>query len=88
MGAGFVVDKDGLIATNLHVIGEARPIVVTLADGRRLDATEVHATDRLMDLAVIRVPAHDLKPLELGDSAALKQGDEVVIIPAIAGGRS
>jgi regulator of sirC expression with transglutaminase-like and TPR domain len=80
LGAGFVIAKDGLIATNLHVIGEARPISVTLADGRRLDATEVYATDRPMDLAIIRVKANDLKPLELGDSDAIKQGQEVVAV--------
>jgi serine protease Do len=80
LGAGFVVDKNGLIATNLHVIGEARPIFVALVDGRRLEATEVYATDRAMDLAVIRVNANDLKPLELGDSASLKQGQEVVAV--------
>jgi S1-C subfamily serine protease/regulator of sirC expression with transglutaminase-like and TPR domain len=80
LGAGFVIDKNGLIATNLHVIGEARPIFVTLADGRRVEATEIHATDRTMDLAVIRVKASDLKALELGDSDALKQGQEVVAV--------
>jgi serine protease Do len=80
LGTGFVIDKSGLIATNLHVIGEARPIVVTLADGRRLEVTEVHATDRTMDLAVIRVKADNLKPLELGDSDALKQGQDVVAV--------
>ena len=45
LGAGFVVG-DGLIATNLHVIGEARPIKVQLADGTRHDVTGVHAFDR------------------------------------------
>jgi serine protease Do len=80
LGAGFIIDKDGLIATNLHVIGEARPISVTLADGRKLEPIEVHATDRTMDLAVIRVKASDLKALELGDSDALKQGQEVVAV--------
>jgi serine protease Do len=80
LGSGFVIEKDGLIATNLHVIGEARPIFVTLADGRRLEATEVHATDRTVDLAVIRVKANDLKPLELGDSDALKQGQDVIAV--------
>jgi regulator of sirC expression with transglutaminase-like and TPR domain len=80
LGSGFVIDKTGLIATNLHVIGEARPIVVALADGRKLDATEIYATDRTMDLAVIRVAAKDLKPLELGNSDALKQGQEVVAV--------
>ena len=80
LGTGFVIDKSGLIATNLHVIGEARPIFVALADGRRLEATAIHATDRAMDLAVIRVHADNLKPLELGDSDKLKQGQEVVAI--------
>ena len=39
LGTGFVVSSDGLIATNLHVIGEARPISVELSDGRVLDVT-------------------------------------------------
>ena len=80
LGAGFAVAKDGLIATNLHVIGEARPIVVTTADARRFDVTAIYATDQAMDLAVIRVEAKDLKPLELGDSDSIKQGQEVVAI--------
>jgi serine protease Do len=80
LGAGFVVAQDGLIATNLHVIGEARPIVVTTADGRRFDVTEIYATDQTMDLAVIRVDAKNLKPLELGDSDSIKQGEEVAAI--------
>src|SRR5262249_26274504 len=46
LGTGFVVGADGLIATNLHVIGEARPVAVRLADGSRHDVTEVHATER------------------------------------------
>src|SRR5262245_56424348 len=39
LGSGFVISPDGLIATNLHVIGEARPIDVQLADGRKFQAT-------------------------------------------------
>jgi serine protease Do len=80
LGSGFVVTKDGLIATNLHVIGEARPIVVTTADARRFDATEIYSTDQKMDLAVVRIAANDLKPLELGDSDGIKQGQEVLAI--------
>jgi regulator of sirC expression with transglutaminase-like and TPR domain len=80
LGAGFAVTRDGLIATNLHVIGEARPIVVTTSDGRRFDVTSVHATDQTLDLAVIRVDAKDLKPLELGNSDLIKQGQDVVAI--------
>jgi serine protease Do len=78
LGSGFVVSADGLIATNLHVIGEARPIQVRLANGKRCEVTAVHAFDRAQDLAVIRVDATGLKPLDLGDSKTLKQGQAVV----------
>jgi regulator of sirC expression with transglutaminase-like and TPR domain len=80
LGTGFVVAPDGLIATNLHVIGDARPISVELADGKRYEATHVHATDRAADLAVIRIDAKGLPALELGDSDALKQGQPVVAV--------
>ncbi|MEX0712570.1 MAG: transglutaminase family protein, partial [Pirellulales bacterium] len=80
LGTGFVVAPDGLIATNLHVIGEARPITVQTADGKRFEVTSVHASDRPNDLALIRIDANDLAPLELGDSDALKQGQPVVAL--------
>jgi serine protease Do len=80
LGSGFAIDNKGLIATNLHVIGEARPIVVTTADARRFDVTEIYATDQAMDLAVIRVDAKNLNPLELGDSDKIKQGQDVIAI--------
>ena len=54
VGTGFVVGADGLIATNLHVLGEARPISVETADGKRHEVTAVHASDRSLDLALIR----------------------------------
>src|SRR5438046_2142060 len=62
LGTGFVVDSDGLIATNLHVIGEARPISVQLGD-KHYEVKTVHASDRLLDLALIRVNAKDLPAL-------------------------
>jgi S1-C subfamily serine protease/regulator of sirC expression with transglutaminase-like and TPR domain len=80
LGSGFVVAADGLVATNLHVIGEGRPITVQLADGRRFDVTAIHATDRPADLAVIRVNAKDLPVLPLGDSEQLAQGQEIVAL--------
>jgi regulator of sirC expression with transglutaminase-like and TPR domain len=80
LGTGFVVSADGLIATNLHVIGEGRPVAVETADGKRHDVVAVHASDRKQDLAVVRIDAKDLKPLELGDSAALKDGQAVVAL--------
>src|SRR4051812_21195822 len=78
VGAGFVVSSNGLIATSLHVIGEARPIKVQLQDGRKFDVAEIHAWDRKLDLAVIRIDAANLAPLPLGNSDSLKQGASVV----------
>lgn len=80
LGTGFVVAADGLIATNLHVIGEGRPFAVQMADGKRYEVTGVHASDRNLDLAVIRVDAKALVPLELGDSDALHEGQPVVAL--------
>lgn len=78
VGAGFVVAEHGLIATSLHVIGEARPAWVELANGRRYEVEGIHAWDRKLDLAVIRIGAQDLPALALGDSDKLKQGAPVV----------
>jgi regulator of sirC expression with transglutaminase-like and TPR domain len=80
LGTGFIVAADGLIATNLHVIGEARPISVELADGKKYEVTSIHASDRSLDLALLRIKARALSPLELGDSAALKDGQPVVAL--------
>ncbi|GIW81596.1 MAG: hypothetical protein KatS3mg105_3403 [Gemmatales bacterium] len=80
LGTGFVVDAKGLIATNLHVLGEARPIQVETADGKVYDVKIIHASDKAMDLALVKINADNLKPLRLGDSDQLKQGHEVVAI--------
>lgn len=80
LGTGFVVRGDGLIATNLHVIGEARPIRVETLDGQRHDVTEVVASDRALDLALVRINARDLPALELGDSDQVRQGEAVVAL--------
>jgi regulator of sirC expression with transglutaminase-like and TPR domain len=80
LGTGFVVARDGLIATNLHVIGEARPITVQLSNGKRYDVTTVEASDRSLDLALLRIHATDLVPLTLGNSDSLKQGQQVVAV--------
>ena len=78
VGTGFVVSSDGLIATSLHVIGEGRPIQIRLANGDELEVTSVHAWDRTLDLAILRVDKTGLKPLYLGDSSKLIQGMPVV----------
>ena len=78
LGTGFVISADGLIATNAHVIGEGRPIAVEFADGKKYDATVVHAHDHKRDFAIIKIDAKDLKAIPLGDSDALKDGQAVV----------
>lgn len=80
IGSGFVVSDDGLIATNLHVIGEARPIQVRLDDGRQLDVREIHGIDRTQDVALLRVAAEGLTPLRLAPGDGLKQGQPVFAV--------
>lgn len=79
-GTGFVVDPGGLLATNLHVIGEARPIKVEFPDGKKYDVISVHASDRSLDLALLRIERKGLPALPLGDSDALKDGRKVVAL--------
>lgn len=80
LGAGFVVSADGLIATNLHVIGDARPITVQLADGAKHEVTSVHASDRGLDLALVKIDAKGLKPLPLGNSDSMKAGQAIAAL--------
>ena len=80
IGTGFVISSDGLIATNLHVIGEGRPFTVELADGRRLKVLGIEASDHTFDLAVVRVAVDSQRPLPalaMRDSEA-RQGTSVV----------
>ena len=74
LGTGFVIDKSGLIATNLHVIGEARPISVQTADGKSLAVKAIHASDRALDLAILQVEGTNLVALELSDAAGWWSG--------------
>ncbi|MBO0726492.1 MAG: trypsin-like peptidase domain-containing protein [Blastocatellia bacterium] len=78
-GAGFIVDPEGLIVTNQHVIANADRIRVKLHDGRTQAATVVGA-DNATDLALLKIAVNDLTPLRLGDSDALRVGDSVIAI--------
>src|SRR5437870_7517575 len=64
LGTGFVVGE-GLIATNYHVIGEGRAILVETSDGKKHEAVAVHAFDRTLDLAILRVDVNGLPILAL-----------------------
>jgi len=81
LGSGFVFDKKGHIATNAHVVDDAKKIVVTFLDGRSYNA-EIIGIDEFTDLAVIKVNADTilLRPLPLGDSSNLKVGEPIAAI--------
>ncbi|MFC1699318.1 Do family serine endopeptidase [Candidatus Omnitrophota bacterium] len=73
LGSGFILDQDGYILTNQHVVQGADKITVTLSDGRKF-AAAVKGSDVRSDLAVIKIDARDLPVLKLGDSDNLQIG--------------
>jgi S1-C subfamily serine protease len=80
-GSGFVIDGDGLILTNAHVVDAATEIQVTFSDNHTVSATPV-GKDSDTDLALLRVRSdgEDLQPLELGDSSSVQVGDPTIAI--------
>src|ERR1700691_2519235 len=78
-GSGFVIDKEGHILTNYHVIADARQVEVTMHNRKKYKATVV-GTDPAHDLAVIQIKAPDLVPSVLGDSRNLQVGQKVYAI--------
>lgn len=77
-GSGFIVDANGIVVTNNHVINNAKSITVTLSDGTILPAKLI-GTDPRTDIAVLKVSApHPLPYISLGDSAAVRPGEWVV----------
>ena len=69
IGSGFFVGKDGLVLTNAHVVGGADVVTVVLHDGRRLEGRVEERAEGDIDLALVRVPVRDAKPLELGSDS-------------------
>jgi S1-C subfamily serine protease len=78
-GSGFVIDKEGHILTNYHVIEDAQQLEVTMHNRKKYKATVV-GTDTVHDLAVIQIKAPDLVPAVLGDSRNLQVGQKVYAI--------
>jgi serine protease Do len=79
LGSGFVINADGFIVTNNHVVDGATEIKVTLADGRELGA-KVLGRDPKTDLALLKVEAAGLPVIALGDSGRLQVGEPVMAI--------
>ena len=79
-GSGFILDKQGHVLTNYHVIaGANRGIEVQLSNKRRYKATPV-GTDKVHDLALLKIDAPDLQPVTLADSGNLNVGQKVYAI--------
>jgi len=80
LGSGVIIDSEkGYVLTNNHVIDKADKILVTLSDGRNLNA-KLLGTDPEADVAVIQIPAENLTQLSIANSSKLKVGDFVVAI--------
>jgi S1-C subfamily serine protease len=78
-GSGVIIDKEGHILTNYHVIAEARQVKVTLHN-RKSYTAKIIGSDRSHDLAVIQIEAPNLTPAVLGDSRNLQVGQKVYAI--------
>jgi S1-C subfamily serine protease len=82
-GSGFVVDKDGTIVTNAHVVEGADKVQVRFDENGEFIDAEVKGVDTSSDIAVLKIdPSNvsDLTPLPLGDSSKLQVGDSVIAI--------
>jgi serine protease Do len=75
-GSGWILNKQGYIVTNNHVVEGAQKVTVSLADGRDFVAEDVR-TDPLTDIAVVRISADNLTPADVGDPSRLNVGDWV-----------
>src|SRR5215813_2778385 len=74
-GSGFVIDDEGHILTNFHVIENARQVEVTTSDKKKYKA-QVVGTDPAHDLAVIQIPTKSVPQVEIGDSKNLVVGQK------------
>lgn len=80
-GSGWIIDEDGIIVTNNHVVEGARTITVTTENGDTYTA-EINSvsTDPLNDIAILKIDAHGLPALDRGDTSHLRVGDWVIAI--------
>ena len=79
VGSGFIIESNGLILTNAHVVEGATTIYVTLTDKREFKA-KLLGMDKRTDVAVVKIDARDLPKLPLGDSSRVRVGEWVLAI--------
>ncbi len=80
-GSGWIIDKNGIIVTNNHVVEGAKTVTVTTWDGTTYSAdVNAIATDPLNDLAIVKIDAQNLPTVKIGDSSPMRVGDWVIAI--------
>lgn len=85
-GSGFIVDSNGLILTNRHVVADPKAeYMVVLSDDEKKFKAEVLARDPINDVAILKIKAKNLPTVELGDSSQLQLGQTVIAIGTALG---
>jgi S1-C subfamily serine protease len=81
LGSGFIIDREGIILTNAHVVSGADKVTVTLKDGRKFQG-EVRGSDQVTDLAVVKInpQGQNLPFASLGDSSSVRVGDWAIAV--------
>jgi Do/DeqQ family serine protease len=78
-GSGFIIDKNGRIMTNAHVVAGATKVTVTLKDGRTIEG-KVKGLDRVTDVAIVEIAEKNLPTIEIGNSDEIKPGEWAIAI--------
>jgi S1-C subfamily serine protease len=78
-GSGFIINNNGQILTNAHVVAGATKVTVTLKDGRTI-AGKVKGIDRVTDVAVVEIAERNLPSIQIGDSEKIKPGEWAIAI--------
>jgi len=84
IGTGFVVSSDGLIITNRHVVSRDADYIIVSHEGKEYEVEKI-SRDPSNDIAILKVNATDLEPIEMGDSSNLKVGQFVIAIGTALG---
>ncbi len=79
VGSGFIISSDGYVVTNNHVINQAKKILVTMPNGKEVNA-EVKGTDPATDLAILKIDCEDCIPLSFGNSDQLQVGQIAIAV--------
>jgi serine protease Do len=80
-GSGFIIEPDGVVLTNAHVVADASNVTVQLTDGREF-AGKVIGLDKVSDIAVVKIQANELPTVSIGNSRAVEVGQWVLAIGA------